>query len=93
MIITKYIQTRKDVRSVMIQDILRDLDVQLTSTNAEIVTNMDISVACATRRVKGLWSQDHPKYTSLRLDQFVCKIPYVASQKICLLGKIHSACK
>ena len=80
--ITKHMQARKDVRSVVIQDILWDLNVQLASSNAEIVTKMDISVTCAARTVKGLWSQDHPKHTNLRLAWFVHKIPYVASQKI-----------
>ena len=77
--------------------ILRDSDVQLVNTNAEIATNMVISVVCATRREKSLtrkhlWSQDHPKHINFRLVQFICKIPYVASQNT-VLAKIHSACK
>ena len=79
-------QAQKDVRSVVIHNILMVLDIQLVSTNAEIVTNMVISVACATRRKKhltrkGLWSQDHPKHINFRLVQFTCNIPYAASQK------------
>ena len=71
---------------LVFHNILRDSDVQLVSTNAEIVTNMVISVACTTRRKKhltrkGLWSQDHTKHINFRLVQFICKIPYVASQK------------
>ena len=42
--------------------------------------------------IKALWSQDHPKHINFRFAQFACKIPYAASQKICLLVKIHSAC-
>ena len=51
---------------------IEGLDVQLVSTNAEIVTGMVTSVSCATRREKyltrkGLWSQDHPKHINFRL--------------------------
>ena len=43
-------QAQKDVRSVVIHNMLRDLDVQLVSTNAQIVIDMVISVAFATRK-------------------------------------------
>ena len=39
-----------DVRSVVIHNMLRDLDVQLVSTNVKIVISLVILVACATRR-------------------------------------------
>ena len=42
-------QARKDVRNVVIQNILRDLDVQQANTNVRIAINLVISVACATR--------------------------------------------
>ena len=86
----KHMQDQIDKRSVV-------LDVQLVGTHAEVVTNMVISVACAIRRKKhltrkGLWSPDHPKYINFRLVQFICKIPYEASQmKVQVM--IHSACK
>ena len=84
-------------KNVVIHNILRDSDVQPVSTNAEIVTNMLISVACATRRKKhltgkGLWSQNHPKCINFRLVQFIHKIPCAASQKKVPV-MIHSACK
>ena len=64
-IVTKHTQARKDVRSVTIQNILRDLDIHRTNINARIAINLVISVACATRRLdmktKGPWSQDHPR--------------------------------
>ena len=92
----KHTQVQKDEGSVVILSILRDSDVQLVSTNAEIVTNMVISVACATRKKhltrKGLWSQYHPKYTNFRLVHFIYKIPYVASQQIYPQAKTLSAC-
>ena len=50
MIIIKHIQVKKDDQNVVIHNILRDLDVQLASTNIKIATGMVISVACATRR-------------------------------------------
>ena len=83
----KHMQAQIDVRSVVIHNMLRDLDVQLVNTNAEIAINMAISVACATGKKKylagkGLWSQDYPKHINFRLIQFVQKIFYVASQKI-----------
>ena len=53
----KHMQAQKDVRSVVIHNILRDSDVQLVNANAKIVTNMVISVACATRRKKHLTEQ------------------------------------
>ena len=64
-IVTKHMQAKKDVRSVLIQNILRDLNVQQANANVRIAINLDISVACATRRMdmktKGPWSQDHPR--------------------------------
>ena len=92
----KYMEAQKDVRSVETHNILIVLDLQLVNTNAEIVTNMVISEACATRRKKhltrkGLWSQDHSKHINVRLVQFIHKIPYVASlKKVPVM--IHSAC-
>ena len=78
----KHAQAQKDVRSVVIHNILMVLDIQLVSTNAEIVTNMVISIACATRREKhltrnGLWSQDQPKHINFRIgpvytQNFIC---------------------
>ena len=50
MIIIKHTQVKKDVLNVVIHNIEKDSDGQLVSINAEIVTNMGISVACATRR-------------------------------------------
>ena len=50
----KHTQAQIDVRSVLIHNTLMVLDVQLDGTNAEIVTNMVILVACATRRKKHL---------------------------------------
>ena len=72
----KHMQAQKDVRIVVIHNMMMVLDIQLVGTNAEIVTNMVISVACATRKKnlltrKGLWSQDHPKYIYFRLVQFI----------------------
>ena len=54
-------------------------------------TNCHIYGHFSTTR-KGLWSQDHPKHINFRLVQFICKIPYAASQKTALV-KIHSDCK
>ena len=45
-IIIKHTQAQRDVRNVEIHNMLKDLDVQLVSTNAEIVTNMVNLVAC-----------------------------------------------
>ena len=95
--ITMHMQAKTDVRSVVIENMLKDLDVQLVSTNAEIVTSMVISVACAIRGKKhlsrkGLQSPYHPKHANFRLAQFTYKILYATSQKICLQAKIHSAC-
>ena len=50
-IVIKHMQARKDVRSVVIQNILRDLGVQQANTNVRIAINLVISVACATRRL------------------------------------------
>ena len=65
-IVIKHTQARKDVRSVVSQGILRDLDVQQANTNVRIAINLVISVACATRRLhmktKAPWSQDHPRH-------------------------------
>ena len=46
----EHAQAQKDVRSVVIHNILMVLDVQLLGTNVEIFTDMVILVACATRR-------------------------------------------
>ena len=46
----KHMQAQIDVRSVVIHNMLRDLDVQLVSTNVRIVISLVISAACATRR-------------------------------------------
>ena len=92
----KHMQAEKDISSLVIHNMFRDLDVKLANTNTEIVIHMVISVACDTRKKnltrKGLWSQDHPKYINFRLVQFVCKILYLASQKIYHQAKILSAC-
>ena len=50
-IVIKHTQARKDVRSVVIQNTLRDIDVQQANINARIAINLVISVACATRRL------------------------------------------
>ena len=50
-IVIKHMQARKDVRSVVIQNTLRDIDVQQASINARIAINLVISVVCATRRL------------------------------------------
>ena len=85
-IVIKHMKSRKDVRNVVTQGILRDLDVQWANINARIAINLVISVACATRRLdmrtKGPWSQDHTRHIDWSLAQFVHKITYVASQKI-----------
>ena len=72
MMIIKHTQVKEDVQNVVIHNIQRHSDVQLVSTNAEIVTNMVTSVACATRIEKHLtreilWDQDHPKHITTRL--------------------------
>ena len=46
----KHMQAQVDVKSVVIQNMLRDLDVQLASTNVKIAISLAILVACATRR-------------------------------------------
>ena len=85
-IVIKHKQPRKDVRSMVIQDMLRDLDVQQANTYVRIAIKLVISVACAIRsmdmKTKGLWGPDHQRYIIRRLAQFVHTIPYVASQKI-----------
>ena len=98
MIIIKHTQVKKDVQSVMIHNILRDLDVQPANTNVKIATSKVISVACAKRREKhltrkSLWSQDHSKHINFRLVQFTHKIPHVASQKTYPQVMILSTCK
>ena len=40
---------------------------------------------------KGPWSKDNAKHTNFRLVQFICKIPYAASQKKVPV-MMHSAC-
>ena len=96
-IVIKHTQASKDVRCVVIQDILRDLDVQWANTNVRIALNLVISLAFATRildmKTKGLWSQDNPRDINWRLAQFVHKILYVASQKISVQVMNHSAWK
>ena len=66
LIVIKHTQARKYVRSVVIQDILRDLDVQQAKTNVRIAINLASSVACATRRIdiktKGPGNTDHPRH-------------------------------
>ena len=46
----KHMQAQKDVRSVVIHNMLRDSDVQLANTNVKIAISLVISIACATRR-------------------------------------------
>ena len=46
----KHTQAQIDVKSVVIHNMLKDLDVQLVSTNVKIAISLGISVACTTRR-------------------------------------------
>ena len=48
-IVLKHTQARKDVRCVVTQNILKDLDVQQTNINVRIAINLVISVACGTK--------------------------------------------
>ena len=50
----KHTQAQIDVKSVVIHNTLMVLDVQLVGNNPQIVINMVISVACATKRKKNL---------------------------------------
>ena len=69
--IMKHTQAQIDVRSVVIHNTLRDLDVKLVSTNVRIVINLVISVAYATRRknlsTKGIQVPEHINWRLVQL--------------------------
>ena len=50
-IVIKLMQASKDLRSVVTQDILRDLGVQQANINVRIAIDLVISIAHATRRL------------------------------------------
>ena len=70
-IVIKHAQARKDLRSVVIQNILMDLDVQQAHPNVRIAISLVISVAYATRRLdmktKGPWESRSPKAHQLKI--------------------------
>ena len=66
----KYRQAQIDVRSVVIHNMLRDLGVQLVSTNVKIAISLVILVACAARRKS--WNtrgNQVPEHINCRLAQ------------------------
>ena len=84
------------VINVVTPSIEKGSDVQQVSTNVLFVRRLVILVACGTREKIDMlitWSPlVHPRHINWRLDQFILKILWVASQKVTEVKKIYWLC-
>ena len=80
----RFFKVKTDVTNVVIPSILRDFSVLLANISAEIVINLVILVACATRsKILTRRGEDHPKHTSWPVvDYLHTIIPYTVTQVI-----------
>ena len=92
----RFFKVKTDVRNVEILNTLKDFNVLLENINAETVTNLVISVACATKNKNHTRrDQDHQRHTNWPVVDYLHKIIQCTDiQVIAHLMKMnHFACK